>query len=47
MKSMNRLAVFVEGYTEIVFVKRLIQEIAGKNKVLIQHSRISGGQSHP
>lgn len=39
---MNRLAVFVEGYTEVVFVKKLIEEIAG-NKVQIEHREIRGG----
>ena len=40
---MNRLAVFVEGYTEVVFVQKLIEEIAGKNNVLIEHRAIRGG----
>jgi hypothetical protein len=44
---MNKLAVFVEGYTEMVFVEKLIEEIAGRNKVLIEKRRISGGSSAP
>lgn len=40
---MNRLAVFVEGYTEVRFVKRLVEEIAGQNNVLIEHREIRGG----
>ena len=40
---MNRLAIFVEGYTEAAFVDRLIEEIAGKNKVLIEQREIRGG----
>lgn len=40
---MNRLAIFVEGYTEIVFVEKLIKEIAGNNNVLIEHRKIRGG----
>ena len=40
---MNRLAIFVEGYTEVVFVERLIEEIAGRDKVLIEHREIRGG----
>ncbi|MBY0232909.1 MAG: hypothetical protein K2W96_26805 [Gemmataceae bacterium] len=40
---MNRLAVFVEGYTEVVFVERLVEEIAGQDKVLIEHREIRGG----
>lgn len=39
---MNRLAIFVEGYTEVVFVMKLIEEIAG-NKVQIEHREIRGG----
>jgi hypothetical protein len=38
-----KLGVFVEGYTEVVFVERLIEEIAGKNNVLIEHREIRGG----
>jgi hypothetical protein len=44
---MNRLAVFVEGYTEAVFVKKLIEEIAGQNKVLIEYKKIRGGRTTP
>lgn len=40
---MNRLAIFVEGYTEAIFITRLIEEIAGKNKVEIEHREIRGG----
>jgi hypothetical protein len=43
MPVMNRLAVFVEGYTEVVFMEKLIEEIAGRNKVLIEHRVIGGG----
>ena len=42
---MNRLAMFVEGYTEVVFVKKLIEEIAGHNKVQIEHWSVRGGSS--
>lgn len=42
---MNRLAVFAEGYTEVVFVKKLIEEIAGNNKVQIDQSAIRGGSN--
>jgi hypothetical protein len=44
---MNKMAVFVEGYTEVVFVDRLIEEIASENAVQIQWRRISGGTSCP
>lgn len=40
---MNRLAVFVEGYTEVMFVERLIEEIAGKHRLLIERRVIRGG----
>ncbi len=40
---MNRLAVFVEGYTEVKFVMRLVEEIAGQGRVLIEHREIRGG----
>ncbi len=42
---MNKLVVFVEGYTEVVFVEKLIEEIAGKNNVLIEHREIRGGST--
>jgi hypothetical protein len=42
---MNKLAVFVEGYTEVVFVEKLIEEIAGKPNVLIEHREIRGSSS--
>ena len=40
---MNKLAVFVEGYTEAVFVEELIEQIAGRNRVLIEQRKIYGG----
>lgn len=40
---MDRLAVFVEGYTEVTFVKRLVEEVAGHKNVLIEHREIRGG----
>src|SRR5437763_589689 len=40
---MNKLAVFVEGYTEVFFIEKLIEEIAGANQVLIEHREIRGG----
>jgi hypothetical protein len=44
---MNKLAVFVEGYTEVVFVDKLIREIADTNSVLVQWRCISGGTTCP
>ncbi len=40
---MNKLAIFVEGYTEVVFLTKLIEEIAGKHQVRIEHREIRGG----
>jgi hypothetical protein len=40
---MRRLAVFTEGYTELLLVERLLNEIAGKNNVLFEKRRIVGG----
>ncbi len=40
---MNKLAVFVEGYTEVVFIEKLVEEIAGQANVLIEHREIRGG----
>src|SRR5260370_37672834 len=44
---MNKMAVFVEGYTEVVFIDKLIQEIADKNAVLIEWRQITGGTNCP
>lgn len=41
---MHKLAVFVEGYTEILFVQRLISEIAGSHNIIIEQQRIRGGK---
>jgi hypothetical protein len=37
------LAVFVEGNTEALYVDKLIEEIAGRNSVIIEHRKILGG----
>ncbi len=39
---MKKMAIFVEGYTEVVFVMKLIIEIAG-NRVMIEHKELRGG----
>ena len=39
---MKKMAIFVEGYTEVVFVMKLIIEIAG-NRVIIEHKELRGG----
>lgn len=40
---MRRLAIFVEGYTELLFVDRIIREIATLNQLAIHHRQIRGG----
>lgn len=40
---MRKLAIFVEGYTELLFIDRLICEVAEKNEIAIQHTQIRGG----
>lgn len=40
---MHKLAIFVEGYTEILFMDRLITEIGGAHNVMIEHRQILGG----
>ncbi len=42
---MNKLAVFVEGHTEAIFVDRLVEEVAGNNRVRIELRKIRGGSS--
>lgn len=44
---MRRIAFFVEGYSEVLFVEELINEVAGKNNVTIEHGFIKGGKSVP
>jgi len=41
------MAVFVEGYTEVVFVDKLIEEIANNNAVLIEWRKLGGGTTCP
>jgi len=40
---MNKLAVFVEGQTEQLFVQRLVQEVAGHHNVAMEMRKASGG----
>jgi hypothetical protein len=40
---MKKMAVFVEGKTELLFVDALLSEIAGAHNILIDHSEIRGG----
>lgn len=40
---MRKLAIFVEGYTELLFMDRLISEVAEKNQIAIELRQIRGG----
>ena len=42
---MKKLAVFVEGLTEQLFVTRFVTAIAGKHAVAIQQSRVTGNRN--
>ena len=44
---MHKLAIFVEGHSELLFVRRLLQELAGRNNVAIHSQQIVGGKSIP
>ena len=44
---MKRIAFFVEGYSEMLFVERLVIAVAGKYKVRIEEVRIKGGRTVP
>lgn len=44
---MYKLAIFVEGYTEVLFVNKLIEEIANKNEIIIEQISIRGGATVP
>ena len=40
---MNKLAVFVEGQTEQLFVEKLLQAIAGEKSITIEKRKAAGG----
>lgn len=40
---MRRLAIFVEGQTEAIFLEKLVTEIAGENQVRIERQEARGG----
>ena len=42
---MKKLAVFVEGQTEQLFIEKLLEEAAGKNNISIEKRQALGGQS--
>jgi hypothetical protein len=45
--TVRKLAIFVEGQTEQLFVERLINEVAGASRVLIEKRKASGGYKSP
>jgi len=44
---MRRIAFFVEGFSEMLFIERLVTEIAGAHNVVIEQRQIKGGRSVP
>ena len=40
---MRKIAIFVEGQTELLFLDRLVQELAGKSGLAVEHAEGSGG----
>lgn len=44
---MRKLAVFVEGYSELLFVDKLFEHVAGTHNVSIEHRNIRGGSTVP
>ena len=45
--SVKKLAIFVEGKTELIFIERLLLEIAGKNKIEIKKRTLQGQNRCP
>ena len=44
---MRKLAVFVEGYSELLFVDKLLEHVAGAHNVSIELRKIRGGSRVP
>lgn len=44
---MRKIAFFVEGFSEMLFIERLITEIAGAHKVVVEQRQIRGGKTVP
>ena len=42
---MRKIAIFVEGQTEMLFVDRLVQELANESGLAVEHAEASGGAS--
>jgi len=45
--QIKRLAIFVEGKTEMLFIERLVKEVAGRHNIRIETRSISGGTTVP
>ena len=45
--EIRKIAIFVEGWTELLFVEKLLEELAGLHKVLIEKQQIKGGNKVP
>jgi hypothetical protein len=43
---MRKIAIFVEGQTEMLFVDRLLQELANESGLAVEHAEASGGATH-
>lgn len=44
---MKKLAVFVEGFTEVLFVEKFLIELAGKHNIIVEQRKIRGGTTVP
>lgn len=42
---MKKLAIFVEGQTETIFVRKLLEEVAGSHNIVIVENKITGKQN--
>jgi hypothetical protein len=43
---MRKIAIFVEGQTEMLFVDRLLQELASESGLAVEHMEATGGATH-
>lgn len=44
---MRKIAFFVEGHTELLFVERMVSEVAGRHQVAFEEIQIAGGATVP
>jgi len=44
---MKKLAIFVEGQTEVIFVEKLLKEIGNKKSISVTKKELKGGRSCP